>query len=108
MCVRTMQNAYFVQPQNLEKSTKNMAGCNRGAAAKVDTAAEVNTTGKQQRYMVKSPCKSHPVKYILPHILETKNFLTKITNDLVMATPIDSRKSRQTRNAINQPQSHPI
>ena len=40
--------------------------------------------------------------------LETKNFLTKITNDLVMATPIDSRKSRQTRNAINQAQSHPI
>ena len=40
--------------------------------------------------------------------LETKNFLTKITNDLVMATPIDSRKSRQTRNAINQPQSHPL
>ena len=41
-------------------------------------------------------------------MLETKKFLTKITNDLVMATPIDSRKSRQTRNAINQPQSHPI
>ena len=41
-------------------------------------------------------------------MIETKNFLTKITNDLVMATPIDSRKSRQTRNAINQPQSHPI
>ena len=41
-------------------------------------------------------------------LLETKNFLTKITNDLVMATPIDSRKSRQTRNANNQAQSHPI
>ena len=26
-------------------------------------------------------------------LLETKKFLTKITNDLVMATPIDSRKA---------------
>ena len=50
---------------------------------------------------------SHDLLQLL-HVLETKTFLTKITNDLVMATPIDSRKSRQTRNAINQPQSHPI
>ena len=46
--MRTMQNAYFVQPPNLEKSTKNMAGCNRGAAAEVDTAAEANSIGELQ------------------------------------------------------------
>ena len=36
---------------------------------------------------------THSMRSKKPHKLETKNFLTKITNDLVMATPIDSRKS---------------
>ena len=45
---------------------------------------------------------------VLQHETRNKKFSYKITNDLVMATPIDSRKSRQTRNAINQAQSHPI
>ena len=61
-------------------------------------------TALQERMKWRTSGNQNPVLLAIPFLcrLETKTFLTKITSDLVMATPIDSRKSRQTRNAINQ------